>query len=347
MTALEKFPSGTPRTPGPSGTPRTPGPGGLITAVLVMAVVLLVAGSGCHAHSDLMEASNRAIRAAPTDAAQVVFVRPTAWAANRLVTVVDDRGGFVGELEAVSYVVARVRPGRHRFVVWADNTAVLEAHLDAGKTYFVEIMLRAGMWGPGVELLGYGPGRGNWRMLPAWLTEAKRLEPVAASSVAWAREHEDTIRAHTERVGAVLSDYEEERILHTLAVHDGIIGVPFGDDLAPPPASAKARATPTPKGAASANGRTTPAPGPVAHPAASTPASSATAPMPPPLPTPAPIDPDERPRVGRGSPCQSDEECESGLECLQGTCLTRFACVKTAECPTGMRCKEDVCIPLR
>jgi hypothetical protein len=87
--------------------------------------------------------------AAPADAAIVVFMRPSALGAAIKSTVYDVTDGkqeFIGIVSYKDKVAYVAKPGKHLFMVVAENGDFLDAELEAGKTYYVVISPRYGVW---------------------------------------------------------------------------------------------------------------------------------------------------------------------------------------------------------
>ena len=81
--------------------------------------------------------------------ALVVFMRPSSYGgmiASSVYLAPDDSTTFFGIVRPKEKIAVQMDPGTHRFMVIAENADFMDAHLEAGKTYYVLISPRMGMW---------------------------------------------------------------------------------------------------------------------------------------------------------------------------------------------------------
>jgi hypothetical protein len=81
--------------------------------------------------------------------ALVVFLRASGYGAaiaSSVYVAPDDSTTFLGVLKYKDKLAVQMEPGQHRFMVIAENADFLDATLDAGKTYYVLISPRMGVW---------------------------------------------------------------------------------------------------------------------------------------------------------------------------------------------------------
>ena len=80
-------------------------------------------------------------------------------------------------------------PGQYQFVSWGEGTPALEAQVEAGRVYYVEVGTVIGAWTARARLFGVGPRRPNClsssreipRMRPSHSRQSTR-EPMITSS---------------------------------------------------------------------------------------------------------------------------------------------------------------------
>jgi len=134
-----------------------------------------------------------------TDDAVVVFVRPTGKAPGDQCAVfeIEDRTPtLVGLLGAMKKVAYRVEPGRHLFMVVpfsfmdsAGNADFVTANLDAGKLYYLLLMVDAD------RRFSLQPVHANeHEQLAERLTQTAWVEKTD-DSLSWARQHSEEIEA--------------------------------------------------------------------------------------------------------------------------------------------------------
>ena len=113
----------------------------------------------------------------PRDRARVVFVRSSASAG--AFPIFDERGQFLGESTSGTRFLATVRPGQHYFIVWGKgHTESLFADLAAGRTYWVVVSHRPGLWAVtrGSKLV---------KEIPSYLANTRPLLPDQAAGQAY------------------------------------------------------------------------------------------------------------------------------------------------------------------
>jgi hypothetical protein len=90
------------------------------------------------------------------DKALVVFLRPSAYGGGVSASVYDAPDGsteFIGLVQHGNKLAYQATPGQHRFMVIAENADFVDATLEAGKTYYVLVSPRMGMWKARFSLL--------------------------------------------------------------------------------------------------------------------------------------------------------------------------------------------------
>ncbi len=282
--------------------------------------VLLVLGpASCRARSDHMAPTSAALGAPSTQVAQVVFIRPSAFAGNQLVTICDDQGGFLGDSPPVSHFWVSLPPGQHTFIAWASDATALRADLAAGHTYFVEVALRAGSMRPRVELLAQKAHTKTFSLVPTWLAQTEQLQADrTAGQAALRSRHGDLTEGLQQGTAALAALDPSELEGRRLRPDDGVTGIPFANLLPPPPAP-KASSAAAPRATAVGTTDAPPAPPRGARPAGTAP-----------------------PQPG----CQGHDDCRAGHLCIGGSCALAVVCSgDDAECPTATTCQEGVCRP--
>lgn len=111
------------------------------------AVALVLLLTGCQ--SSLMTKSGKEATTVAPGGATVVFLRPSSFGGAIQSSVYDVTGGqttFGGIVSTKTSVQMQVPAGEHLFMVIAENADFMNAKLDAGKTYYVLVMPRIGVW---------------------------------------------------------------------------------------------------------------------------------------------------------------------------------------------------------
>ncbi len=161
--------------------------------------VALAGLAGCQ--SSLMVKGGGEAHAPAPGKAMVVFMRPSSFGGAIQSSVYDtaepeDR--FIGIVSAGTKLAYQAEPGDHLFMVQAENADFMIAHLDAGKTYYVDVKPRIGVWkarfslipihdDPTAEYSLRSEAFAKWNRDTDWVT----LTPEAEQ---WYRSHAADIR---------------------------------------------------------------------------------------------------------------------------------------------------------
>jgi hypothetical protein len=126
----------------------------ILRAICVAFALALLCG--CVAQSSKMTRSGSDHAAVPAGKALVVFMRPSRYGGGIQSTVYDvaqPQDTFLGIVSGKTKISYAAEPGRHLFMVIGENADFVDAQLDAGKTYYVLVSPRMGMWKARFSLL--------------------------------------------------------------------------------------------------------------------------------------------------------------------------------------------------
>jgi hypothetical protein len=177
---------------------------------------------GCSVSSPYMTplATPAAIKA-DGDKATIVFVRPSGLGGALKQTIFDDKGRFLGEALPNGRFSVQVPPGDHMFVVWAENTGVLKAKVEAGKIYFVEVSLSMGAFSAQANLVGVRKGTEAWQDLDEWLAETKDFQVDEARGQQYLASRKEEVDERIQRARENFNEYDaEEQAEHSIGVGD-------------------------------------------------------------------------------------------------------------------------------
>jgi len=195
-----------------------------LRALFSLPVVLLLSGTalGCAATSKNMTPSSHAAIEATADAATVVFVRRSYYANTVAVTVLDEKGRFLGDSMAESYFAVKVPPGEHVFIAWSDIVSPLKANVSANHVYFVEVASKEGPFSPRMNLLAISSKGSKWGRIDEWLAASHPFAPDEASGQAALAARGADVEQTIGRAAQILSTYEPQELAdRTLTVEDG------------------------------------------------------------------------------------------------------------------------------
>ena len=115
---------------------------------ILLLCVLLSSSSLAFAGSALMSRADPNPVPEPGKAL-VVFLRPSFYGGAISSSIYDAPDGstrFLGVMKQKDKVAVQMEPGAHRLMVVSENADFLDANLDAGKTYYVLVKARPGVW---------------------------------------------------------------------------------------------------------------------------------------------------------------------------------------------------------
>ena len=146
--------------------------------------------------------------------AMVIFMRPSGLGfavQSSVFEIRNDEAVLVGIVAAKTRVAHQVAPGQYLFMTIGENADFMAAEVAAGKTYYVKVEPRMGMW---KARFGLEPYRLKDLATPAFATDLDGCKPVAlsAESNVWASTNMMSIREkRTSYFGDWMKKPEAER----------------------------------------------------------------------------------------------------------------------------------------
>jgi hypothetical protein len=168
----------------------------------LVAFGLLLGSPLAFAKSKLMQdAANQSPTPEPGKAL-VVFLRPSFLGAAVESTVYeapDSETKFLGVVFYKARLAYQADPGAHRFMVIGENADFVDATLDAGKTYYILVSARMGMWKARFSLLPvHSTADAKYNIQSAdfkgWMDKTSFVESTPAAD-AWYQEHKADVEA--------------------------------------------------------------------------------------------------------------------------------------------------------
>jgi hypothetical protein len=171
---------------------------------------------GCNASSNYMGPAGPLTRPRSGEA-QIVFVRDSALGSAVVLTIVDEKGNFVGESTAHSHFAVTVPPGKYTFIAWGEGTHAMRANVAPGKRYYVEVSPDMGVWSARFHLLAAKPNTEKWRSVHESMAGTEPTAPLQAQGQAYvsgrAADRADAIRKGLARLAGYTPAELAERTL--------------------------------------------------------------------------------------------------------------------------------------
>jgi hypothetical protein len=155
--------------------------------------------------------------------ATIVFLRPSGIGFGVNFTILDQEGRWLGEAVAKSHFAVALPPGKYFIVGWSENSAPLDATLEAGRVYYVEVVPQMGVLTARVSLEALSPRSEDWGELGRFLRETNRLVPLPAGTADFSA-RKDEARERVKSARENWADFSaEERERATLHAEDGVV----------------------------------------------------------------------------------------------------------------------------
>ncbi len=151
----------------------------LAKKILLLAVAMGALNAGCGAATSeyMKPVVGPEPAGSPPNKARVVFVRPSSGAGKVIFTIIDERGYFLGDSTAGGRFSVFLDPGDHYFIVWTETTETVKASLAPGRTYYVEVRPKMGMWTARASLWAVNRKSGLMQNIPSYLTDTTVTTP--------------------------------------------------------------------------------------------------------------------------------------------------------------------------
>ena len=162
--------------------------------------------------------------------ALVLFLRPSSVGfaiASSVYDAPDEDTRFIGVVRSKQKMAYQVEPGVHRFMVIAENADFMDATLEAGKTYYVLIQPRMGVWKARFSLFPVhnhaDPGDTLQNPdFPKWNAKTE-LVATSPAGLAWYEENKASVAEkkadYLAKWNRMLANDRAELVLHP---HDGV-----------------------------------------------------------------------------------------------------------------------------
>ena len=111
--------------------------------VLLLAFTMLVGGCASK-NMDLVNADAYVTKPSPGKAL-VFFIRDTSFG-GAIQAALYDETEFIGTSSANTHIAYMANPGKHMFMITGESADFMEADLQAGKTYYADVVPRMGVW---------------------------------------------------------------------------------------------------------------------------------------------------------------------------------------------------------
>jgi hypothetical protein len=138
----------------------------------------------------------------PKGKAQIVFMRPVMFGGaikSAVFDVTSDENKVIGAMRGKKKFVHIVDPGEYTFMVIGRNADFMKAKVEAGKTYYVLVQVRMGMWKARFTLVPIRKAELDGEEFKKWNRKARLIEMNQGELDVWAEKHMKDIQAKREK----------------------------------------------------------------------------------------------------------------------------------------------------
>lgn len=155
---------------------------------------------------------------------KVVFLRPVNAAFGFVPVLLTSDGKYLGESLARSQFTVSLPAGKYTFISWSENTHAMKANLQAGKTYYVRLMVHMGTWAPRIYPVPLKPGSKLWSKKDEFLKGSTVYKPdrEAGQKAMIDERYEEAKEVMANGLKRFESYTDEEKKERTMNPEDGI-----------------------------------------------------------------------------------------------------------------------------
>ena len=185
----------------------------------LLVVLLIFVLVGCAGSSKYMTAAPPPEGPSPGKA-MVYFMRPSGMGF-AIHFQIWENYELIGLSQAKSYFAFECEPGRHYFIGRAENKRVVEADLEAGKTYYVLTQVKMGAWKARMEFIPVTRGSEYWDKVEEYKQKLNYVVIEQAVADAWEADRRGEINAELNEIINYVKTPEGQKYMVKLGVEDG------------------------------------------------------------------------------------------------------------------------------
>jgi hypothetical protein len=128
---------------------------------------------------------------------------------------------LIGLSQAKSYFAYESDPGRHYFIGRAENKRVVEADLEAGKTYYIITQVKMGAWKARMAFIPVTRGSEYWDKVEEYKQKLNFVVIEQAVADAWEADRRGEINAELDQIITYVKTPEGQKYMNKLNAADG------------------------------------------------------------------------------------------------------------------------------
>lgn len=187
--------------------------------ITILAALTLFALAGCAGSSKYMTVATPPEGPSPGKAL-VYFMRPSGMGF-AIHFQIWENYELIGLSQAKSYFAYECDPGTYYFVGRAENKRVVEAELEAGKTYYILTEVKMGAWKARMAFIPVTRGSEWWDTVEAYKQKLNYVVIEQSVADAWEAERRGEINAELNQILSYVKTPEGQKYLSKLHADDG------------------------------------------------------------------------------------------------------------------------------
>ena len=188
-------------------------------SIRLLAVLVLFVLAGCAGSSKYMTVAEPPAGPSP-DKALVYFMRPSGMGF-AIHFQIWENYELIGLSQAKSYFAFECEPGRRYFIGRAENKRVVEADLEAGKTYYILTQVKMGAWKARMEFIPVTRGSEYWDLVEEYKQKLNFVVIEQSVADAWEAERRGEINAELSQILGYVNTPEGQKYMVKLRPEDG------------------------------------------------------------------------------------------------------------------------------
>ncbi len=185
----------------------------------VVLLVMLMLTMGCAGTSPYMHKATMVEQPTP-DKALVYFMRPSGLGF-AIHFQIWDSYHLIGLSQAKSFFAYECEPGKHLFIGRAENKRVVDADLEAGKSYYVITQVKMGAWRARMAFIPVTRSSIFWNKVEQYKKTLNFLEPTEQSLAEWQSKRKSDIKMEISKIISYVHTPEGEKYVVALRKEDG------------------------------------------------------------------------------------------------------------------------------
>jgi len=185
----------------------------------IVTIVFLLLMTGCAGSSQYMAKAAKPEGPSPGKAL-VYFMRPSGFGFAVHFQIWENYR-LIGLSQAKSFFAYECEPGKHLFIGRAENKRVVEADLEAGKTYYILTQVKMGGWKARMAFIPVTRGSEYWDQVELYKQKLNYIVLEKEVAEQWEAKRKDEINTELNEIISYINTPEGQKYVVKLNKEDG------------------------------------------------------------------------------------------------------------------------------